>query len=486
MAASPSSTNRPNVVLVVCDQMRAQAMSCAGDPNVETPNLDRLAEEGVRFTNANASCPICVPSRLALQTGHYPHTRNAYHGWRMSPAERTFAHELGAAGYATGHVGKWHLSNTSTPRLTMDHLQGGYDYWRSFEVSNEPFETTYVTEDDPTPRPVEGFQTDGLFDLGEAFLDDLAGGSDPFCLVLSVEPPHPPFSAPEEYLDRWADRSLELRPNVPYGEEPLPEKHAPPDGIDTYDSWGDRDAATPDLYARHEYHGDVVLDEMRGYYAMIENLDDNIGRLVADLEERGIRDETVLVFTSDHGEMLGSQGLMMKQQPYDESVGVPLIVSHPGGPVAEGLTVDEPVTLEDWFPTVCTLAGVEPSAGVPGDERPGEDLTPLLTGEADSLDRPGVLLEFVHEARPAMAYSEDTWRAFRTERYKYTVLEDGERGQPWQLFDLVEDPYEQHNLLEDPAFADVAAEMHGHLRDALVDLGDDYALDPAFGHDARF
>jgi arylsulfatase A-like enzyme len=485
MATTHSAADPPNVVLVLCDQMRSQAMSCAGDPNVETPNLDRLAQEGVRFRNAHSSCPICVPARFSLQTGQYPHTRKAHNDWRMSPGERTFAHELGEAGYTTGHVGKWHLSNADLDRLSQDHLRGGYDHWRTFECSNEPYDTHYVTEDDSTPRPVEGYQTDGLFDLGADFLEDHAAGSDPFALVLSVEPPHPPFTAPEKYLEHWADRSLELRPNVPYGEEPLPKKHVPPADVDRYQAWGDLDEATGDLFEHHDYHGDVVLDEIRAYYAMIENLDDNVGRLLDDLEERGIRDETVVAFTSDHGEMLGSQGLMMKQQPYEESVAVPLIVSHPGGDVAEGETVDEPVSLEDWYPTVCGLAGVDPTPTIPHDDRPGRDLTPLLSGEADSLDRAGVLLEFVHEGRPAMPYAEDTWRAFRTERYKYTVLEDGDRAEPWQLFDLAEDPYEQANVIEDPAYGDVAAEMHGHLREALVELGDDYALEAAFGHEAR-
>jgi len=462
--------DRPNVVVVLCDQMRREAMSCAGDPNVSTPNLDRLAREGVRFTNANSTYPICVPARLSFVTGEHAHTRHAHHIWRMSPAERTFAHELGDAGYETAYVGKWHLADVSQDRPVPPELQGGFDYWRGFELKNSPFETAYYADDDPTPRPIEGYQTDGLFDLGFEFLDARTS-RDPFCLTVSVEPPHPPFIAPEEYLAEWEDRDLELRENVPY-----PDDDALPG---QYSRWGDPTEATEELYERPGYFGDTLLDEMRGYYAMIENLDDNVGRLLDELDARGIREETAVVFISDHGEMMGSHGLMAKQHPYEESVGIPFIVSYPGGGIDDGRTIAAPTCTEDWYPTILGLAGID------APEKPGVDLTPLIRGEQPSLSRAGVLLEFVREIRPNMPYHEETWRAFRTERYKYTVKGDRVQGaEPWQLFDLREDPYEQHNLIGDPDHEDVALELHGELRTALVDSRDDYALKPAYGHDA--
>lgn len=471
---------RPNVVVVLCDQLRRQATGYAGDPNVRTPNLDRLAADGVRFTNACSTYPICVPARFSFVTGEYGHTRGMHNGMRMSPGERTVADEFREAGYQTALVGKWHLANWPHRGPPPEAYRGGFEHWRAFEVQNDPFDTEYFAGDDPEPRPLEGYQTDGLFDLGAEFLDENAGSDRPFFLVLSVEPPHPPFTAPEEYLDAVADRPLDLRPNVPHGDEDaLPRRHVPPDGVAPYEAWGDTERATDGLYERSNYHGEVVLDEMRAYYAMVENLDDNVGRLLDGLERRGVREETAVVFASDHGEMLGSHGLMMKQHPYEESVGVPFVVSHPGGDVAAGRTVEAPTCIEDWYPTLCGLAGVDPRK-----DCPGADLSALARGERDGLDRPGVLLEFVHEGRPAMPYAEETWRAFRTERYKYAVLgRPREGGEPWQLFDLLEDPYEQENLVDDPAHEAVARRLHGHLRAALVDTDDDYALAPAFGHD---
>jgi arylsulfatase A-like enzyme len=463
--------DRPNVLVVLCDQMRGQAMGCAGDPNVETPALDRLAAEGVRFENANSTCPICVPARFSALTGQHAHTRDAHNGWRMSPAERLVAGEFGDAGYRTGMVGKWHLANWGNDSPPPAIHRGGFDHWRGFEVVNQPFETVYYTDEDDEPHQMDEYQTDGLVDLGIDFLD---AGEEPFFGVVSVEPPHPPFIAPDESLERWTDRELTFRPNVPFGEGTPPEKHVPPGGVEPYESWGDRHEATEELFERRNYHGDTFSDEMRAYYAMVENLDHNVGRLLDALEERGIREDTVVAFVSDHGEMLGSHGLMMKQHPYEESVNVPFILSYPGGDLDAGRTVSAPTCLEDWYPTLCGLAGLSPEGDLPG-----VDLSGLARGDGD-LDREGVLLEFVYEGRPEMPYADETWRGFRTERYKYTV----NGGEPWQLFDLEADPYEQENLLGNRE--DLATRMHGLLRDALVEYDDGYSLAPAFGHDGHY
>ncbi|MFB6217983.1 MAG: sulfatase-like hydrolase/transferase, partial [Halobacteriaceae archaeon] len=267
----------------------------------------------------------------------------------------------------------------------------------------------------------------------------------------------------------------ELRPNVPYDDpDAIPERHVPPADLEPYDAWGDRERASDDLYERHNYHGDVVLDEMRAYYAMVENIDDNVGRLLDFLDTEGLREETAVVFLSDHGELLGSHGLLAKQHPYEESVGIPFVVSLPGE-IDGGRVVEAPAATEDWFPTLLGLAGVDSG------ETPGADLSGLLRG-GDPPDRPGVLLEFVAEQRAGGPYDDETWRGFRTERYKYTVKGGPEGGEPWQLFDLEEDPHEEENLLDgDPP--DAARELHGHLRDRLAATGDTYGLKPAFGHD---
>jgi len=450
----------------MADQLRRTAMSCAGDPNVSTPHLDRLAQEGVRFQNACVSYPVCVPSRFTFMTGESASTRLVPTiGWRMSPAERTIAHELGAAGYETVYLGKWHLygahpnSGPLRRRIGRTYIprayRGGFERWRGFEFRNDPFDTYYFVDDDPAPRRLDAYQTDGLFDLAMRFLRAERDRARPFFLVLSVEPPHPPLTAPEAYLERWRGRELTVSPNWV-----RPNRARAGRGTETPTGG----AADP-------------LADLRTYYAMIENLDDNVGRLTEFLTGEGLRDTTAVVVLSDHGDLQGSHGLSGKQHPYEESIGVPFIVSLPAGGIGDGRVLDVPTCTEDWFPTLRGLAGLAPDPS-----KPGADLTPLLRGERERLDRPGIKLELVAELRAGAPFYDITWRGFRTQRHKYTVRGGATGGEPWQLFDLQKDPYELRNLVGDPDSRAVAAELHGFLRAALASTDDDYTLRPAYGH----
>lgn len=452
-----SQHNRPNVILIISDQLRRQALGCYGDPNVSTPNIDALAASGARFDAASSTYPVCVPYRFTLMTGEYAHTRFIPSiEWRMSPAERTLADEFNDAGYDTALFGKWHLyggfghlpghtvvkaSRTPVPRP----FQGRFKKFAGFDICNDPYDTWYSTDDDPTMRKLDGFQTDGLFDMAIDYVGAPERAGTPFATVLSVEPPHPLFTAPPEYLRRWKDRPLVLRDNVELGKE----------------------------YKQRGPHGAELLDDLRVYYAMIENLDDNVGRLVAALRESGQLDNTVIGITADHGELLGSHGLLAKQRPYEESCGIPLILSNVGGRV-----VDDPVCTEDLFPTLLGLAGITPR-----DPKPGLNLAPIARGEQDSLDREGVMLEFVSELRPNIVFHNETWRGLRTRRYKYTVLGDAQGGKPWQFFDLETDPFEMTNLVDDPKHVDEVRRHHELLRDRMVATYDHYVLAPAFGVD---
>lgn len=446
---------RPNVILIIADQLRRSALGCYGDPNVSTPNIDGLAASGSRFDAASSTYPVCVPFRFTLMTGEYAHTRAIPSiEWRMSPAERTLADEFNDAGFDTALFGKWHLyggfghlpghtvvktSRTHVPRP----FQGRWQRFAGFDICNDPFDTFYFNEDDPTPNKIDGYQTDGLFDLAIDWLSESSRADRPSATILSVEPPHPLFTAPEEYLDRWRDRDIVLRDNVDIDRE----------------------------YRNRGPHGSSLLDDLRVYYAMIENLDDNVGRLVSALRETGQLDDTVVALTADHGELLGSHGELAKQRPWEESIGIPLVVSRGGGRV-----VDDPVCTEDLFPTMLGLAGLSPR-----DPKPGVNLAPVVAGKATGIDREGVLLEFVAELRDFMPFHEETWRGIRTKRYKYTVLGDAHGGRPWQFFDLRDDPFERSNLIDDPAYRDVISQHHKLLRQRLIETYDHYVLAPAFG-----
>lgn len=448
-------SGQQNVILIISDQLRRSALSCYGDPNISTPHIDALAENGTRFDASSSTYPVCVPFRFSLMTGEYAHTRAIPSiEWRMSPAERTLADEFNDAGFDTAMFGKWHLyggfghlDGHTVVKASRTHIprpyQGRWQRFAGFDICNDPYDTYYFNEEDSTPHKIDGYQTDGLFDLALEWLRRPERRQQPFATVISVEPPHPIFTAPEEYLEQWRDRPIAVRDNVELDRE----------------------------YRKRGPHGSSLLDDLRVYYAMVQNLDDNIGRLVRALEEAGLNDSTTIALTADHGELLGSHGVQAKQRPWEESIGTPLIVSRGGGRV-----VSEPTCTEDLFPTLLGLAGLAPR-----DPKPGVDLTPLIDGQRNELDRDGVLLEFVSELRPGMPFFDETWRGFRSRRYKYTVLGDAHGGKPWQFFDLAQDPYEQHNLIDDPASAELVKLHHRLLRDRLVETYDHYVLASAFG-----
>jgi len=446
---------RPNILIVLSDQLRRHALSCYGDPDARTPHTAQLAADGVACDQACSTYPICVPFRFTMMTGEYAHTRLVPGiEWRMSPAERTLADEFNDAGYETVYIGKWHLdgghgrmgSAVQTNRCPVKRAyQGRWQKWYGFELRNEPFDTCYFEDDDPTPRRIDGYQTDGLFDLGMNYLRDGRDAARPFCMVISVEPPHDPFTAPEELQDAWEQRDITLPPN---------------------------------FEAEDDNHRNQLIRNRQRYNAMVENLDANVGRLRSFLAAHDLADDTVLVFLSDHGELAGAHGLRAKQWPYEESVGIPLIVYDPRHSDRAGTRLSAPTCSEDLFPTFLGLAGLTPQ-----NDLPGANLAPLIHGESDQLDREGVLLEFVAELRERPPFYNAVWRGFRSERFKYTVKGDKFGAEPWQFFDLENDPYEMRNLIEDPAWADEIGRHHELLRARLEETLDPFVLRPAWSRE---
>jgi len=450
----------PNILVIMADQLRRQALGCYGDPNIATPHIDRLSREGVTFDAACSTYPVCVPFRFSFMTGQYAHTRFVPGlTWRMSPAERTLADEFNAAGYHTAYIGKWHLDGVTDhhgfPRFIPRSRQGRWRKWLAFELRNAHFDTILYEDDDPTPRRFEGYQTDILFHLTMRHLDEERPKDRPFCCVVSVEPPHFPYEAPAEYIAKWKGRPLRLPPSFEHKPDyPIPEGHWP--GDDTHSA-------------------EIKQDRVRTYYAMIQNLDDNVGRMRAFLDRAGLADNTVVVFLSDHGEMGGAHGLPTAEKchPFEESIAIPLIARDPRQAGQAGRRIADPVCTEDIFPTLCGLAGLTPR-----DAMPGINLAPLIRGDAQSLEREGVLLEHVHDFRPPSAHYQRPYRGIRTRRWKYAVLKDGVRTAPWLLFDLERDPYEMDNRVADPKLAAERARLHELLRQRLTLADDHFELTP--------
>lgn len=452
----------PNVVWIVADQMRAQATGYAGDPNVHTPNLDRLAAEGHNFTSAMAGAPLCCPARGSMFTGRYAHHSGvAGHQHPLPVSTRTVAHELRDAGYRTCYVGKWHLDGNRSElgedtfgdgharvRMIPPERRGGFQDWWGYENNNRPFDCLLHADAGQAPKGVEvvtaedgmeqfrlpGYETDALTDLMLDWLRRHAHDrvDQPFFAVLSVQPPHNPYTAPAEDMARHTPAQIKLRRNVP-----------PIRGV--------RERARRDL---------------AGYYAAIECIDHNVGRLRAALADLGLAEDTYLLFFSDHGDMHGSHGQWRKTSPWEESLRIPLLLGGPSRNHQAAHRLDHPINHVDLAPTTLGLCGLMPptwmdgtdyssvaiDSAVPVPVRPDSAYLgiPVPTGHGETIDRP--------------------WRGVVTAQgWKYVCLS----GEPWLMFDLHEDPYELANHAHDPGYHRRRDELNEQLQWWIRTTGDD-------------
>ncbi len=444
---------KPNIIWIFADQMRGMAMSCAADHhgpdcNVYTPNLDRLASEGTRFTTACSTNPVCVPMRFSLMTGARSISRliPAIH-YRISPAERCIAHEFNDGGWHTAQFGKWHLYSAPMGSLDLGYIpreyRGGFREWHGWESNNNHYNCKIWHDDNREPESRDEHATDVVFDEFDKFLDRR---TEPFFATLSIQAPHPQFQVQERYRQAQAPRRLEMHPNVREpGDWPEPD----PDhllGIDVADRLQN------------------LEHETRTYYAMIEHIDDRLGQMISRLKELGIADNTYILFFADHGEMLGSQHRIGKSVPYEESVNIPFIVRGPD--IAAGRVHDLPICVEDIFPTTCGLAGIEPQNNLEG-----LNLSAFLRDPGQKPDRDAVFLEQVEELRQTMkGLPRLPWRAVRTERWMFAALPH----KPWLLFDMHNDPYQLNNLVDDPAHNAVREEMIDRLLAHLRRINDQF------------
>jgi arylsulfatase A-like enzyme len=447
-ARNPNSQRASNVVWIFGDQHRAQALGCAGDPNVSTPHIDRLAGEGLTFTAAVSGYPLCCPYRGSLVASRYPHQCVPGHEYRMPPQYPTVATAFHEAGYQTAYFGKWHLDGfreregRAAMHIVPPERRGGFDRWVGYDNNNSQWDSWVHGGEGASAfhRRLPGYETDALTELLIDYLRECGrereqGGAKPFFAVLSVQPPHDPYLAPAEWMARHTPGQVVLRPNVP-------------------------DVPRVVEQARRE---------LAGYYAQIENLDWNLGRIREALAETGLAHNTHILFFSDHGDMHGSHGQFRKTCPWEESIRVPFIV---GGHVPRYAFrsghAPVPINHVDVAPTTLGLCGIEPPAWMQGTDYSGyrvygrqvvdepdsaflQAVIPTLHG--DSVDRP--------------------WRGIVTrDGWKYVVLE----GQPWLMFNLNEDPYEQVNLAHNTVFAAQRRRLQDCLAAWIADTGDQFVL----------
>ncbi|MFW5844981.1 MAG: sulfatase [Planctomycetota bacterium] len=447
MANDPSDSQppRPNIIWFFGDQHRAQAQSWMGDPNLSTPHIDRMACEGVAFDRAVAPCPWCTPFRGSLLTSMYTHQCVQRTPQRMDPGLPTVAHAFGTAGYDTAYFGKWHLDGggggQSRMQIIPPERRGGFRRWWGFENINSPWDVwVHGERDDGSPfqERMDGYETDALTDRLIAYCRDRAADREPFFAVASTTRPHDPYVAPAEWMQRHRPGQVELRPNVP-----------PIDRI--------RNRARRDL---------------AGYYASIENLDWNLGRLRSALEESGLADNTWIVFFADHGDMHGSHGYWRKSCPWEEAIRIPCIFGlhrpwHREGGRRSG-TWGSLFTAMDFAPTSLGLCDIPVPEGMRGVDYSGA----MRDGRPDPAAPDAVLLQQC--VAKSFECQEGTWRGIVTDDgWKYVCDSRG----PILLVDLDEDPYELYDRSRQVG-GDLGRrkDLHHRLQELLDAAGDDFQL----------
>jgi arylsulfatase A-like enzyme len=430
--ASNKKTNekRPNLLFVFADQMRNHAMGCTGNEQIHTPNLDQLAREGILFSNAISTYPVCCPYRASLITGKYPLSHSVItNGPPLPDEELCIAEVLKQAGYQTGYIGKWHLHGHRYGDLGQFVPPGpkrqGFDYWAAANINHRYFDGYYYLDTDEK-IPIEGWQPDTLTDLAIQYMEKQKEGS-PFCLFLSWGPPHFPYIAPEKYLKMYDPEKIKLRDNV--------------------------------------FHADK--DIIANYYAATTSIDWNMGRLMEVLDKLGIADNTIVIFTSDHGDMLFSQHLLHKQFPYEESINVPFILRYPER-IKPGQNSDLLIGTVDLMPTLLGLCNVE----IP-DTVEGKNLSSFILGE-NPIEEPepdSVLIEVINPCASLQnKIGMHAWRGVRTKRYTYARFREKE----WILMDNKYDPFQRRNLVFTPKYKELREKLHLKLNEWLKKTNDPF------------
>ena len=449
------ASSRPNIVFIITDQQRIDTIKALGYDYMETPNLDRLVNNGTTFTNMYVTSPSCAPSRASLFSGTYPHTNGVFRN--DEPWVWSWVSLLNKAGYRCVNTGKMHTmpiegafgfherhvvenKDRAHPNLPFYLDQWDKALWTRGE--EKPSRVTYRRRDDYNER-LGAFTWELPEDLHpDVFVTDLAcmwlerypqKKEEPFFLQIGMPGPHPPYDPTADYLERYLGKDLPK----PIRDYDLNTQVQPMRELREHHQANDHDA----VVHLAEPSDEQMYAQRAHYYANVSMIDTQVGKILDSLEQRGVLDNTMIIFTSDHGDCLNDHGHSQKWTMYEQSVRVPAIVWGPG--VRSGVKVDDLVSLFDFGPTILEAAGVTPP-----DWMEARSLQPYLIGEQDE-QRDCV---FAEHSDDKILEQTEYMTMIRRGRWKLVHYVDFEEG---QLHDLEEDPGERRNLWSDPACAEV-------------------------------
>lgn len=427
--------SHPNVIFILADQWRADAVGYAGNKDVITPNLDRLSKESLVFENAVTVMAVCAPWRASFLTGQYPLTNGVFYNDKPLPSEAvTLAEIYKEKGYQTGYIGKWHLNGhkngedafSARDKPVPKDRRQGFDYWKVREVTHDYNNSFYFDENDQK-QYWEGYDAFSQTDSAISYIRK--NKDNPFLLMLSWGPPHNPYhTAPEEYKKLYDPAKITLRPNVP------------------------------------EEFQDSARQIIADYYAHITALDKAMGDILEAVEKEGLSDNTIIVFTSEHGDMLFSKGVLRKQRPYDESIKVPMLIRYPEK-ISKPRAISGPINTPDLLPTLLGLSGINVPKTVEGIDFS----KPLIQGNDISNDGALIMLPVPFHEWQFMNGGRE-FRGIRTDRYTYVKDLAG----PWLLYDNQIDPFQQNNLVDLPKYKNLQDSLEKVLKSKLKQTNDEF------------
>lgn len=461
-----SSQKRPNLLVILADQLGLNHCGYANywngahyTGNAITPNLDMFATQGANFTNTVANTPVCSAFRASLMTGKYTTSHGmVINELRLNPYQDCLGHSLTRAGYNTAYIGKWHMyANVLGDHLNSDnsfvprgvHRLGFNGFWAAFNFHHDYYNTYYHTESKEKISYGPGvYEPDGQTDLALQWLKcNAQKSSHPFAMVVSWGTPHDPWNdanVPAQYRAMFSGTSFSNSPNYKSANDPY-----------------------ADAWARLSDSERAALESWRrNYYAMTTNLDWNFGRLMQYLQDSGLAENTIVVFSSDHGEMFGAQGRRAKNIFYDEAARIPFLVRWPGHIEAAQLS-DACLSTVDFAPTFLGLLGVP----VPS-RMEGMDLSHLALSQAG----PEPDAAFMQGTGATASWETDhEWRAVRNKQYTYAKFRVERTDAPQELlFDNTADPYQITNLVSDPQRQTILQELRNKLSDKMQSVSDTF------------
>ncbi|RCS54905.1 DUF4976 domain-containing protein [Bremerella cremea] len=470
-AEKAGDSQRPNILFVLCDDLRPDAVGCLGSEHVKTPNIDRLAEEGILFHNSFCTTSLCSPSRASILTGLYAHTHGVTNNFTEFPDETaTFPKRLQDAGYETAYIGKYHMGEDN------DQPRAGFDWFVTHKGQGKYFDTEFNINGQGS-QLMKGYYTHVVTDMALDWLKK-DHGDKPWCLMIGQKAPHS-FYFPEPKYEHAFDEVEVKYPATAFQ-------------LDDKPKW-----IKERLYTWHGIYGPLFdwrkdfpddspegvqafEDMVHAYWGTILSVDDSMGQLYDYLEKSGQLDNTVIVFMGDNGLLEGEDGMVDKRTAHEMSIRVPLVVRYPQ--LGKGKSVDQQILTVDMAPTLIELAGAKPMEDIHGKS------WAKLAKTGDDDWRTAWMYYYNYEKQ--FPYTPNV-RALRTDRWKYIRYPHGD-GSPdrhmAELYDLKNDPGETINLAEKPEHASRVSQLRKELTEVMANVGlteatDKMPLDEGIGQE---